>query len=346
MRLNQALLCKHIVSSVFVMILSASPAVADEVSEVSALLAERQFAAALTKVGSSLKQRPHDPQLRFLKGIALTGMGSQADAIAVFTALTTDYPDLAEPHNNLAVLYASAGQYDNAVAALHKAVRANPDYGTAYENLADLYAKLASTTYEKFLEISPGNTNARIKYSLLRRVAEHNGQTPPIESPTAAEPSTLPAAIAIPPTDIRSEPNTTECDRPHRSSRTAAKSKAIPCVNDDAEKEALLSVLHRWARAWSARDVPAYLDFYGPNFRTPHQEPRRHWEERRRARIDGKTSIEVVVESPKVSINHDHAKVTFLQTYVSNNYSSRNHKTLILQRYDDAWQIVEERDGR
>jgi tetratricopeptide (TPR) repeat protein len=40
----------------------------------------------------------------------------------VFTKLTDDYPELPEPYNNLAVLYAAAGQYDKARAALEMAI--------------------------------------------------------------------------------------------------------------------------------------------------------------------------------------------------------------------------------
>ena len=44
-----------------------------------------------------------------------------AEAIQVFTGLTEDYPELPEPYNNLAVLYAQQGDYEKARDALEAA---------------------------------------------------------------------------------------------------------------------------------------------------------------------------------------------------------------------------------
>ena len=55
-----------------------------------------------------------------------------------------DYPELPEPHNNLAVLYAQKGDYELARDELEAAIGAAPDYAIAYENLGDIYARLAA----------------------------------------------------------------------------------------------------------------------------------------------------------------------------------------------------------
>jgi ketosteroid isomerase-like protein len=99
------------------------------------------------------------------------------------------------------------------------------------------------------------------------------------------------------------------------------------------------------ARAWSARDVAAYLSFYGPEFRTPQQDSRPAWEKKRRALIEGKSRIDVGIKSPQVSIDDRLATVRFRQKYVSGNHSSTEPKTLVLRKYDDRWKIVEERRG-
>ncbi len=59
----------------------------------------------------------------------------------MFTKLSEDYPELPEPYNNLAVLYAQQKQYDKARTALEMAIRTHPSYAIAYENLGDIYAK-------------------------------------------------------------------------------------------------------------------------------------------------------------------------------------------------------------
>src|SRR5574341_1005217 len=123
---------------------------ADEVQEANKLLAAK----------------PRDAQARFLKGLILTEQGSTKEAVEIFLKLTQDYPDLPEPYNNLAVIYASQGQYDKARAALEQSIRTHPSYATAYENLGDVYATLASQAYDKALQIDSSNTAAKNKLAL------------------------------------------------------------------------------------------------------------------------------------------------------------------------------------
>jgi tetratricopeptide (TPR) repeat protein len=66
-----------------------------------------------------------------LKGLILTEQNKSAEAINIFTKLTDDYPELPEPYNNLAVLYAASGQYDKARASLEMAIRTNPTWHSA-----------------------------------------------------------------------------------------------------------------------------------------------------------------------------------------------------------------------
>jgi Flp pilus assembly protein TadD len=80
--------------------------------EASKLFKQGNYAAALNKVEAVISANPRDARSRFLKGLILTEQNKPNDAIKVFTALTEDYPELPEPYNNLAVLYASQGQYE------------------------------------------------------------------------------------------------------------------------------------------------------------------------------------------------------------------------------------------
>jgi tetratricopeptide (TPR) repeat protein len=149
-------------------LLFAAPAFADNLSDINALIRAGQFNEALTKVDAGLIQTPRDKQLRFVKGVILTEQNKPNDAIAMFTKLTEDFPELPEPYNNLAVLFASSGQYDKARAALEMAIRTNPTYATAHENLGDVYAKLASQAYDKALQLDSGNTTAKSKLTMIR----------------------------------------------------------------------------------------------------------------------------------------------------------------------------------
>jgi tetratricopeptide (TPR) repeat protein len=141
---------------------------ADEVAEVNQLAKAGQTTEAMVKLDQFLAVKPKDPQLRFLKGVMLTDSKRTADAIAVFTLLIEDYPELPEPYNNLAVLYAGQGQYDKARAALEAAVRGNPNYATAYENLGDVYARLAAQAYVRALALDGTNASLPPKIAQLR----------------------------------------------------------------------------------------------------------------------------------------------------------------------------------
>src|ERR1700694_1178937 len=123
---------------------AAIAAPADDLREAQKLYGQGKMQPALDKVDVVLKTPPRDPQGRFLKGLLLTEQKRVPEAIQVFTALTEDFPELPEPYNNLAVLYANQGQYDKARTALEMAIRTNPSYATAHENLGDIYAKMAS----------------------------------------------------------------------------------------------------------------------------------------------------------------------------------------------------------
>jgi tetratricopeptide (TPR) repeat protein len=145
-------------------------AAADEYTDVNRLVQTRQYDQAMARADQYLAAKPRDPQMRFLKGVILAETGKRAAAIEAYTQLTQEYPELPEPYNNLAVLYAQQNQYDKARDALEGAVRANPNYATAHENLGDVYAKLAAQSYAKAQQIDPANTSAPPKLAAVRQM--------------------------------------------------------------------------------------------------------------------------------------------------------------------------------
>ena len=149
---------------------AAGNARADEFTDATRLQSEGRSAAALDKVNAGLAAKPKDARLRFLKGVLLTDLKRNDDALAEFQRLTEDYPELAEPYNNIAALHAAAGRYDRSRDALESALRANPSYAVAHENLGDVYAMLASQAYAKTMQLAPGNRSAAPKLALLREL--------------------------------------------------------------------------------------------------------------------------------------------------------------------------------
>ena len=138
------------------------PAAPPSFSNTVKLVEAGQTDRALTAIEEALKTRPLDPQWRFLKGTALTQGGRSLEAMAVFTALTEDLPNLPEPHNNLAVLQAANGQTGQARVSLEAAIRADPKYAVAHENLGDVHLRLALESYRNAVA-SGGDPSALAK---------------------------------------------------------------------------------------------------------------------------------------------------------------------------------------
>ena len=141
---------------------------AEDLKEAQKLYAGGKIQPAMDKVDALLKTTPRDPQARFLKGVLLTEQKKTAEAIEVFTGLTQEYPELPEPYNNLAVLYASQGEYEKARSALELAIRTHPNYATAHENLGDVYAQLAGRSYDRALQLDKGNAAAQAKLATVK----------------------------------------------------------------------------------------------------------------------------------------------------------------------------------
>jgi tetratricopeptide (TPR) repeat protein len=159
------------------LVLAAGSAQADDYADVSRLIRAGQYPEAQAKADQYLAGKPRDPQMRFLKGVIQSESGKPAEAITTFTQITQDYPELPEPYNNLAVLYAGQSQFDKARASLEMAIRTNPSYATAHENLGDVYARLASQAYSKALQLDGANAGVQPKLALIRTLftAEQKG---------------------------------------------------------------------------------------------------------------------------------------------------------------------------
>ena len=333
----------------------ALPVRADELQDASRLLKQGQQAQALEKADQYLSARPKDAQGLFLKGLILTEMHRNQEAIAVFTKLTVDYPDLPEPYNNLAVIYAQQKQYDKARQALEAAIRTNPAYATARENLGDIYARLASQAYDKALQIDSSNTSAQTKLALIRELIN----TPTRPSQPAVRAPGIAVAAVTPPAKPAAKPAakpvvTKPAAKPAETKPVAkpapvvaakpAKAKPLPAVVPDAKVE---RVLEAWAQAWSRKNVKAYLAFYARDFKTPGGMSRAAWEKERALRINKPGQIQVGIEHLRITADGaEHAVAKFRQHYRSASFKTNSNKVIVLVKHDGKWLIQQERIGK
>ena len=370
----------------------ALPALAAaEHDEVDRLMQAGKLDEAMGRADAFLKDKPKDPQMRFLKGVIQLDTGKRAEAIAAFTQLTQDAPELPEPYNNLAVIYASQNQFDKARSALESAIRTNPSYATAQENLGDVYARRASQAYSKALQLDQNNTAVQPKLAVIRTLftpAPVGGKsaatavaaapaaktaapapasapapvakaaaapTPPPAPVPAAAPAPVKAAAAPapvaaptpvppapPPAVVAKAPEASSMPSASASTPASAPAAATATPGSTAEVE---SAVRGWAAAWASQDMDRYLGAYGPEFNPGGGQSRKSWEEERRARIVGKSSISVNLENLAINVNGQTATAKFRQIYRADNLNISSRKTLELHRSGNQWQIRKESVG-
>jgi Flp pilus assembly protein TadD len=351
----------HLAAACLVILLNSlvtAHAVTDDYQDARRLFTQGNYGPALDRIDAILAKQPKDARARFLKGLILTEQGKPDEAINVFTALTQDFPELPEPYNNLAVLYAAKGQDDKARKALEMAIRTHPSYATAHENLGDLYAKMAREAYDKALQLDSNNTSAKTKLALVKElfstkagaqalvkggVAEPTptGPTLPAGEPAPATPAAAPAAAPAAPAKP-AVPSAASQTPPPAAAKPAVVAPARAPKDSDPQEEVLKAV-EAWTKAWSSGDAKAYLDHYGANFKVPGGQTRAAWEQSRRDRVVKGKRISVQALSPKVTFaSPDEAIVTFRQVYQSESLKASSMKKLTLVRTGGRWLIQQE----
>jgi tetratricopeptide (TPR) repeat protein len=355
---------KHFAAGIIVAVASlgtvAQAQNTDESAEIGRLIRAGQTDQAASRIETALANKPNDPQLRFLRGVVQIEQRKTNDAIVTFQRMTEDFPELPEPYNNLAVLYAGQAQYDKARAALELAIRTHPSYATAHENLGDVYTKMASASYSKALQLDAGNNAAQMKLNVIKDLTTAKPGKPGTAPMASAPPVTTAAPVAVqvpaapvPVTVVNAKPvpavpaiaPPAAAAPPVATAAPAPTKTTAPSPAPD-ETDVVYAAVVNWAKAWGSKNVEAYLASYGKAFVPPNGESRKAWEKERRSRIEGKRNIEVSLESPSVTMTPTGASVKFRQIYQADSLSTNTRKTLNLSKSEGSWKIVEELTGK
>ncbi|WP_321925349.1 tetratricopeptide repeat protein [Paraburkholderia guartelaensis] len=177
---------------------AAPPATSDATPGADAAISQHDWAGALSQLDARIKTNPRDVQAKFKRATILARLNRDDDAIEAFTELTQLYPELPEPYNNLAALYAKHGRYDEARVALETAVKANPSYGLAWENLGDLYLRLADASYRRAQTLGHASATTQQRQADLAKIIS----PPPAQKKSAAAAAASEAASAATPTAV------------------------------------------------------------------------------------------------------------------------------------------------
>jgi hypothetical protein len=347
------------VAAVLVLAPAAFAADDNTLAKAQTLMSQGKAADALKLLDSHVKKNPQDAEARFTRGLALARLNRNKEAIQVFADLTRDYPQLPEPFNNLAVLYAAQGDYEKARDALEAALATHPTYATAHENLGDIYAALAGAAYNRALQLDTANQGLRRKLALINDLDSTSVAVPaaPAPAPTAVaavpaepspEPSTAPqptpaAAEAVTPAPAASVAETPVPAAVEPEVETPAAVAPVEPSLSDADKSALQSAVDTWATAWSKQDLNAYFAAYDADFTPEGGLSRSAWETQRRARISAPNTISVQTTELSFSATaEDRASVSFRQNYASDNFKDSVVKVLDMKRSGSGWTILRE----
>ena len=351
---------------------------ADPVEEVFSLVSKGQYRQALTNVDRILESNPKELNARFMRGVILSELNRPDEAIEAFKALTAEQPDLPEPYNNLAALFAQQRRYLDARDALEKAVRINPAYTTALENLGDLYLRLAGDVYAKAKNLEDASPETTRKLASVKNLIGGSRDTqlasndtgakkPAMDAPVGGVASKTeekpvsakgkkaakaelakaetpkveaPKAEAPKPEVAKAEPAKAAQPAPAASESEPA---AEPAATQAFDVAAVEQAVRNWAGAWAGKDVDGYLAAYAPDFKPASSGGRAKWENQRRERISKPESISIEIEGLTVKQKKGKAFVSFTQHYRSSIHKSDDNKTLVLAQRDGEWRIVEER---
>jgi hypothetical protein len=286
-----------------------------ELEEVEKLIELGRHEQALERLAEVLQADPDNVQALFMQGLGLAEVGRIDEAIAVLSELRTEHPELSQPLNNLAVLHAMRGDFEEAREVLLAAIQAQPDNARYHENLADVYVELAGRSYRKAIELGPSDSRAGAKLGVLEAVS------------TAPPGDGAKAGVARVP----------DAESPGSSGPAPERSEAQECAGAVARVEA-------WAEAWARQDVDGYLGAYAADYSGAAGLSPQQWAAVRRQRVERPRSIEVTLQDLEVELcAARRARLSFTQHYRSDTYHDRVRKELRLSRPEKTWMIIEER---
>ena len=178
-----------------VAVMPQGPAVRDNTPDVDASIAQKNWQAALTQLDARIASNPRDAQARFKRGTVLAHLNRDDEAIAAFVELTQMFPELPEPYNNLAALYARNGRLIDARTALETAIKVNPGYGLAFENLGDVYLRMADQAYRRAQSLGKASATTTQRIADIQKIVSPSTPPAPVNA-VAPAPASEPAARA------------------------------------------------------------------------------------------------------------------------------------------------------
>jgi len=275
----------------------------------------------LAQLQSQVDRDALNYQSWFALGVKQSKLRNYPRAIEAFNKVSELRPDLAEPHNNLAVVYFQMGNFTAAARELDRSLEIKPGHAATESSLGAIYLRLAIDHIGRSLALR-NDAQLRQQYERLLRVRDVQAE----ESRVAEAPAGEVAATT--------------------TSAEAASAKAPTVVDGDGAKveQQVLQAVEQWRTAWSGRDIDAFLASYSDRFQPGGGQTLEQWRDHKRRVIGKSRKIEVRLEKVLVqpSRSGKRARVQLLQHYRSDALQSSGRKQLELELETTGWKIVGE----
>lgn len=127
---------------------------------------------ALKQLEARLVSAPDDAKAAYLKGLILMQLGRADDAERWFKMMQSNFPNLPQPYNALAIIYMGKGDLLSAMNVLQALLAQHPNHRNAQINLANIYLKLAQENYQKALKAKPDDDMIAQKLKALNAISK------------------------------------------------------------------------------------------------------------------------------------------------------------------------------
>jgi len=129
-----------------------------------------EFQQALISIDQYLTKFPDDQNALFEKGLILSDLKEYKKSIDMFQCLKKKYPATPEIYNNLAIVLAFSGHFEDSQKAFQKALHLRNNYRVAHKNLDALKFAI---TYRGYLEKSE-KKDGYVKKKLFSSIQSHS----------------------------------------------------------------------------------------------------------------------------------------------------------------------------
>ncbi len=139
-------------------------------ANITRLIKDKKWDEALKVIDVESKKSPRNIQILFVRTRILIEQGQLESARQALLTFIDKYPEIPEPYNNLAVLYARAGKLDMARDNLEMCIKLSPNYAIGLQNLGDIYTLIAASYYDQAFKKNRRMTDADKKRKLAEAI--------------------------------------------------------------------------------------------------------------------------------------------------------------------------------